>query len=178
VINTKLSIAQVVLAFFIVLASCYVTGWMIWEATDLLEQPAPDFPVAVTNIELIQPHETLFNISRYGSVILPILGLLVLTTSLVLSIRKAAPVRKLLTINIVATVLILILAIGIITYGDPQLSYTAREVEHGSMITMFVLPDDFPIIVFSTAAIFPLCLSALGCGIAQLVKSRKVVPSK
>lgn len=169
----KLSITQIVLGILIILAAFYVTGWMIHEASSQYEPVIPNFPVDVTNISIIQNNETLFYIATYGSLALPILGVLVLVIGTVQSNKLNARIWQLITINITAGALIIALVLVIFGYGKHTFSATAIIKDTDTVISMDTLSVAFSLsMVLTIGAMLLLGLAVVGVGIAQLVKSR------
>jgi hypothetical protein len=171
----KLSIAQTVFGILIVFGAVYVTGWMIHEASTEYEQVIPNFPVDVTNVNIIQNNETLFDIARYGSLALPVLGVLILVIGTIQSNKLYAHTWQLITLNITAGALITALAFIIFGYGKQTFSVTAIIKSTDTLISMNTLSEGFSLsMVLTIGVMLLLGLAVVGVGIAQLVKTKKV----
>ncbi len=169
----KLSVTQIVLGVLIIFAACYVTFWMLREASTQYELVMPHFPVDVTNINVIQNNETLFNIAAYGSLALPILGVLVLVIGTIQSNKLNARTWQLIMVNITAGILVTALAFIIFRYGKQTFSFTAIIKGTDTLISMNDLLKSSLSMLLTTGATLLLGLAVVGVGIAQLVKSRK-----
>jgi hypothetical protein len=168
----KLSVPQIIFSVLIILAACYVTGWMIHEAPSLYRQPIPDPAGEVTYVDVTPEDEMLFDISRYSSYALPPLGILALIISTVQAAKAEARSRLLVIINIVAGVLIAASAFFIITWGFPTQFHAA--LGGGNEITIFTNPGRSLFgVEGASGALIPLGVAVFGCGIFQLISSRK-----
>jgi hypothetical protein len=169
----KLSIAQVVLSILIILTACYVTGWMIHEALSAYQQPISEPAGGITYVDVTPQNDGLFRAARCGSYALPVLGILVLTISVIQTVKAEARTLRLFITNIVAGALIAALAIIITMWGYPTQFHGA--LGGGSNVIIFTNPGRSYIGVQSASGIMvALGLAVLGCGIVQLLKSRKV----
>jgi hypothetical protein len=170
----KLSATQIILGILIVFGACYVTGWMIHEAPQQFSQPVPTDSGGITYVDVVPADEALFNVSRYGSYALPVLGVLVLVISAIQSVKATARTWKFSIINIIDGALVAALALIIARWGYPMEFHTAIGTGSDTIMWINVNPGRSLLGVQSTSgAIFALGLAVLGCGIAQLVKSRK-----
>lgn len=170
----KLSVPQIVFSILIILASCYVTGWMIHEAPSLYRQPIPDPGGDVTYVDVTPEDETLFSISRYSSYVLPALGILVLIISTVQSVKAESRSRLLVIINIVAGVLIATSAFFITRWGYPTEFHTAIGTGSDTIMWINVNPGRSLLgLQAASGALIPLGLAVFGCGIFQLISLRK-----
>lgn len=168
----KLSVTQVILSVLIILTGCYVTFWMLREASTQYELVTPHFPVDVTNINVIQNDETLFDIAAYGSLALPILGVLVLVIGTIQSNKSNARTWQLILVNITAGVLITALAFIIFSYGKQTFTFTATIKGTDTLISTNDLLESSLSGLLTAGAMLLLGLSVVGVGIAQLIKSR------
>jgi len=169
----KLSATQIVLGILIVLIGCYVTFWMLREASTQYELVTPHFPVDVTNINVIQNNETLFNLAAYGSLALPILGVLILVIGVNQSNKLNARTWQLIIVNIIAGVLVTALAFIIFRYGKQTFTFTAIIKGTDTLIIMNDLLQSSLSMLLTTGATLLLGLAVVGVGIAQLIKTRK-----
>jgi hypothetical protein len=170
----KLPIAQTVFGILIVFGACYVTGWMIHEAPQQFSQPVPTDSGGITYINVVPADEALFNVSRYGSYALPVLGVLVLVISAIQSTKVTARTWKLTTVNIIAGILVAALAQIITRWGYPTEFHTAIGTGSDTILRININPGMSLLgVQLASGAIFTLGLAVLGCSIAQLVKSRK-----
>ena len=170
----KLSTAQIILGALIVLAACYVTGWMIHKAPSELRQPNPDTSSTPRYLDVIPENYELFNIARYGSYLLPVAGMFLLVTGAVQNVTPEARKRSLTIANIIAGLLIAATAFIITSWGYPTTFHTVMP--QGSNLTglIFTNPGRSLIAVQSVSAVMVLLgLAALGVNIAQLFKSWK-----
>jgi flagellar basal body-associated protein FliL len=168
----KLSITQIILGVLIIFAACYITGWMIHEAPHQFTQLVSNNTGGVTYINVVPEDERLFNVSRYGSYALPVLGVLVLIIGTIQSAKADARNRRLIIINIVAGFLIAALAFIITRWGYPTQFHTAPG--GGSNIIIFANPGRSLLGLQSASGIMvAFGLAVLGVGIAQLIKARK-----
>ncbi len=170
----KLSVTQMALGILIIFAACYVTGWMIYKAPSQFRQPMPNDTGGVTYIDVTPKDEGLFNVSRYGSYALPVLGVLVLIIGAIQSVKAKARARRLIITNVIAGVLVVALAIIITRWGYPTEFHTAM----GGGSDMILIINNNPVrslldVQSASGAILAFGLAVCGCGIAQLVKSRK-----
>jgi hypothetical protein len=173
----KLSITQAALGVIIILAACYVTGWMIHKAPSQLTQPLLDGVAGKTTyIDVVPKDEAPFNIARYGSYLLPALGIFLVITGTVMAARGGKTIKSLAISTIVAGGIVAILAFIITTWGYPTTFVSPHPDENNRMMMMFSNPGRSLILVQSVSAFLLLSgLAAVGVGIAQLVKSRKIV---
>ena len=169
----KLSLTQIILGVLIIFAACYVTGWMIHEAPHQLTQPLPNIPKGMAIIETIQENEALFNLARYGSLALPVLGALVLVIGTIQSVKAGTRTWRLITINIIAGVLITALAFVIGTWGYPTIYYTATLEGSDTLIKISTLPVSDRDVALAIGVTLLLGLAVVGVSIAQIVKSQK-----
>jgi hypothetical protein len=170
----KLSITQIVLGILIIFGACYVIGWMIHEAPLQFKQPVPNDAGGVTYVDVVPENEALFNIARYGSYFLPVLGILVLIIATVQSARAGARTRSLMITNIIAGVLVAALALIITNGGYPTTFHAIMPAGSDTSLTILTNPGRSLLGVQSaTYALFLLGLAVCGIGIAQYVKSLK-----
>ncbi len=169
----KLSVTVMVLGTLIVLTGCYVTFCMLRESSTEYELVMPVFPVDVTNISIIQNNETLFDIAAYGSLALPILGILVLVIGTIQSNKLNARTWQLIMVNIIAGLLVTALAFIIFRYGRQTFTFTAIIKGTDTLISMNDLLKSSLSMLLTTGATLLLGLAVVGVGVAQLVKSRK-----
>jgi len=172
----KLSITQLILGVLIIFASCFVTGWMTYEAPELLRQPDIDEAGKITYVDVIPEHDVLFDISRYGSYLLPALGILLIISGAIQATRLNARTREMAVVVLVAGLVTAVLAYIIIAYGFPT-SFNAVDPENGNRIRHFLgLMTKERGLTQAAAVLTSLFgLAAAGCGIAQLVKERKTI---
>lgn len=170
----KLSIAQIILGALIILAACYITGWMIHKAPSELKQPNPDTGSTLKYLDVIPEHNELFSIARYGSYFLPVAGMFLLVTGAVQNVTPEARKRNLTIVNITVSLLIAALAFIITTWGYPTTFHMVMSESSNLTGMIFTNPGRTLIAVQSVSAVLVLFgLSVLGVNIALLVKSWK-----
>ena len=168
----KLSVVQAIWGVLIILNACYITGWMIHEVQSVYQQPISEPSGGITYIDVTPQNDGLFRTARCSSYALPVLGILVLTIGAIQSVKAETRTRKLFITNIVAGALIAALAMIIIMWGYPTQFHGA--LGGGSNVIIFTNPGRSLIGVQSASGIMvAFGLAVLGCGIAQLGKSRK-----
>lgn len=171
----KLSVTQIVLGVLVIMAACYVMSWMIYEAPSQLKQPVPNDIGEVTYVDVVPENEVLFNISRYGSYILPVLGIAVLLIGALQSSRNSARTTKLISTNIVAGLLVAGLAFIITRWGYPTEFHILMPESSDTLASIFTNPGrSFLGVQSATAVILVFGLAVVGVGIAQLIKSRNI----
>jgi hypothetical protein len=168
----KLSIAQIILGVLLVLAACYIVGWMIFGVPSLLNMPVPDDGGVMKNAEVLPEHETLLAAARYASGLLFGLGLVVLLTGAFQ--KRGESGKKLAITQAVAGVLIAAIAIFITRWGYPTVFIVPMPA--GSSLIGAVNINPGPPMVFAlflTGLTVVLGLAVLGVGIAQFVNARR-----
>jgi hypothetical protein len=161
-----------VLGVLILLAACYIVGWMIFGAQSLLTMPVPDESDVMRNTNVFPEHETLFAAARYASGLLFGLGLVVLLTGAFQ--KRGESGKKLAVTQITAGVLITAVPIFITRWGYPLVFIVPMPA--GSNLLKSVNINPGPLMVFAmllTTLTFLLGLAVLGVGIAQFVKARR-----
>jgi hypothetical protein len=166
----KLAITQVVLGIIIIMASLWVTGWMIYQSPHELAQRTLD---GGYYFDVVPEHNTLFIIARYGSYALPVLGILLVISG---TVRAASKTNKRFwpPLNIAIGILVASLAFVIATWGYPTTFFNAAPGGDTLLLRSFGNPgyDEIRAQWMSAALLLP-ALAALGVGIAQLVKLKK-----
>lgn len=168
----KLSITRVVLGALIVLAACYIVGWMIFGVPSLLNMPVPDESGVMRNTDVFPEHEVLFTIARYASGLLLGLSLVVLLTGAFQQNVKSK--KKLAITQIIAGVLIVAVSVFITRWGYPTVFVV--PMPEGSNLTGSVNINPGPLNVYAVflAMLSTLLgLAVLGVGVAQFVKAKK-----
>jgi hypothetical protein len=172
----KLSLAQIILGACIILAACYVTGWMIHKAPSELTQPEPGLTSTPKYIEVVPEHNVLFNVARYGSYLLPVIGIYLLVSGAIENVKTEARNRNWLITDIVAGLVVAALAFIITTWGYPTTFHEVMPENSELMRTIFTNPGRTMVAVQTISGVMILLgLSVLGVSIAQLVKSRKTI---
>ena len=172
----KLSLAQIILGALIILAASYVTGWMVHKAPSELSQPNPDTTSTQKYLEVVPEHNLLFNVARYGSYLLPIIGIFLLVSGAVENVKTEARNRNWLITDIVGSLLVATLAFIITIWGYPTTFHVVMPENSDLMRTIFTNPGRTMVAVQTISGVlFFLGLSVLGISIAQLVKSGKKV---
>jgi hypothetical protein len=168
----KLSVTQMVLGILIILAACYVTSWMIHEALSAYQQPISEPAGGITYVDVTPQNDGLFRAARCGSYALPVLGILVLTIGVIQTVKAETRTWRLFITNIFAGALITALAIIITMWGYPTQFQGA--LGGGSNVIIFTNPGRSYIGVQSASGMMvAFGLAVLGCGIAQLLLTRK-----
>jgi len=166
----KLSITQLIMGIVIILAACYVTGWMIHKAPSELRKSLPDSGISV---DVVPEDEALFKVSRYGSYLLPVIGIFLVIGGTLQAAGGGTNRRGLAIGAIIAGVLVTSLAFIIATWGYPT-TFVAAEPGGSNLIKIFGNPGRTLInIRYLTAAMILPGLAVVGVGIAQLIKSGK-----
>jgi hypothetical protein len=169
----KLSVTQIALGVLIILAACYVTGWMIHKAPGQLTQPVIGDPGKTTYVDVIPKEEALFNIARYGSWLLPVTGIFLAIAGAVQAARERKTVKRLAISTITAGVIVAALGFIITTWGYPTTFMTAHHDANNRLMMIFSNPGRSLVWIQSVSAFLVLPgLAVAGVGIAQLVKSR------
>jgi hypothetical protein len=152
-----------------------MTGWMIFKAPSDLRLPVTDNSGKVTYVDVVPENEALFNVSRYGSYFLPILGVLILIIGAIQSVKVEARNRSLFITIIVAGMLIAALAFIITRWGYPTQFEAVIPASSDTLLKININPGRSLLgLESASSAIVALGLAVLGCSIAQLVKSRKI----
>jgi hypothetical protein len=174
----KLSITQIALGVLIILAACYVTGWMIHKAPGQLRQPVVDNAGKTTYIDAIPESEALFNIARYSSYVLPVIGIFLVIAGTVQAARGRVISSGLAVSCIIAGALIVASGFIITNYGYPTTFHAPHGAPDGSYLTIFAnYGRSLTFIRYLSASLVLPGLAAVGVGIAQLAKSRKPAAS-
>jgi hypothetical protein len=169
----KLSVTQIILGVLIIFAACYVTGWMIHTPVPHT-YPVTDNDGKVTYVDVIPEDEALYNVSLFGSYLLPVLGVLVLIISTIQTVRAGARTRSLMITNIIAGVLVAALALIITNGGYPTTFHAIMPAGSDTSLTIETNPGRSLLGVhLVTSATFLLGLAVCGIGITQYVKSLK-----
>ena len=172
----KLSITQITLGILIILAACCVTGWMIHKAPDQLRQPVLDNAGKTTYMDVVPQDEALFNTARYGSYLLPFLGIFLVIAGTIQAARGGIGIKSLATSTIFAGVIVAALGFIITTWGYPTSFVTPHPDENDRLMGIFTNPGRSLVLIQAVSAFLLLPgLAAAGVGIAQLVKSRKKI---
>jgi len=168
----KLSITQLILGVLIVFAACFIVGWMTYNAPDSLRQPQLDDTGTRTYIDVVPDHKALFDVSRYGSYLLPALGILLIITGAVQAARADTRTRNLAVATLAAGALTGALAYIITVYGFPTSFHSIEPDAENLMHGTFINPGPSQIITQELTGVTTLLgLAVTGCGIAQLVKT-------
>jgi hypothetical protein len=171
----KLSVTLLVLGIIILLAACYITGWMDFEAQSQFIQPPADTCNNVLDVHIVQSNEALLHIARYGSYALPVLGVLVLVIAAIQSVKVGARTRRLITINIIAGILVTGLSSIITGWQHSTTTYTGILECNGQFVTFDTVPDVPLLDMLVVGMTLLLGLAIVGAGITQLIKARKTV---
>jgi hypothetical protein len=172
----KLSLAQIILGAFIIVAACYVTGWMIHKAPSELRQPNLDAAATQKYIDVVPEHNGLFNVARYGSYLLPVIGIYLLVSGAIENVKTGARNRNWLITDIVAGLVVAALGFIITTWGYPTTFHEVVPENSELMKIIFTNPGRTLVAVQTISGILVLLgLAVLGVSIAQLVKSRKTI---
>jgi hypothetical protein len=170
----KLSIIQIVLGALIVLAACYVTGWMIHKAPSVLPPLDSGSDSIPEYVKAIPEHNELYNIARYGSYLLPVIGIYLLVSGAVENLKPEARNRNWVITDIVAGLVVAALGFIITTWGYPTTFHMVMPESSNFTGTIFTNPGRTTVAVQSVSAVMVLLgLSVIGVSIAQLVKSWK-----
>jgi len=170
----KRSIAQTALGVIIILAACYVTGWMIHKAPDQLTHPVLDNAGITTSIDVIPKDEALFNVARYGSYLLPVLGIFLVIAGTVQAARGRASIKSLAVSCIITGLLVAGASIIITTWGYPTSFVTPHGAPDRSYLRIFAnYGRSLTFIRYLSVSLILPGLAVVGVGIVQLVKSRK-----
>jgi hypothetical protein len=169
----KLSITQIVLGVIIILAVCYITGWMIYKAPGELTHPVLDNAGKTTYVDAIPENEGMFKIAMYGSYLLPVIGIFLVIAGAVQAARGGVSIKSLAISTIIAGVIVAALGFIITTWGYPTTFMTTHPDENNRLMMMFSNPGRSLIFIQSVSGFLLLPgLAVAGVGIAQLVKSK------
>ncbi len=169
----KLSVTQIVLGILILLAACYIVGWMIFGVPSLLTSPKPDSDGVMKNLNLLPVNEIPFTAARYASGVLFGLALIVLLTGAFQVRAKNA--KKLAVTQVIAGVMIISISILISIWGYPTEFIIPRPA--GSNLSRSVTINPGPALIDAlhlTTLSFLLGLAVLGVAIAQFIKARNI----
>ena len=170
----ELSPAQIILGALIILAACYVTGWMIHKAPSELTPSDSDPDSIPKYVKAIPEHNELFSIAKYGSYLLPVIGIYLLISGAIENLKPEARNRNLVIANIASGILVAVLAFIITTWGYPTSFHMIMPESSNLTGQIFINPGRSMIAVQTVSGIMILLgLSVPGVSIAQLVKSRK-----
>ncbi len=171
----KLSITQVVLGVLIILASFYVTGWMIHEAPDQYSQRTFDENGKMTWVDVVPQDEVQFSIARYGSYALPLFGIFLVISASVYASKRSPVKGSLAIIAIITGLLTAAMAYIIIRYGYPNTFRAVQPNEKGLLIMFGSMHGGWTVVIREScsAILFLSGLAVTGINIAQLIKSRK-----
>ncbi len=167
----KRGLPQVIVGVVIVLASVYLTGWMIHIAPSI---PHTD---PVQQVELVPDHPVLYGAAKYGSLALPLLG----AGIIIAGVYRAAG-GKLASLRgsaylAVSGMLIVALGITILIWGFPTSFHSVQPVitENGDqMMHVFSNPGYLHEVPQNIAfSLVPVGLLAAGYGIVQYLKTNK-----
>lgn len=118
------------LGVMIVFASCFIVGWMTFEAPDCLRVPAPE---GGGYIDVVPEHKSWFDVSRYGAYALPALGIFLVITGAVQAARADTRTRNLAAAAIAVGLVTAGLAFIITVYGFPT-SFEFIDPENSNSI--------------------------------------------
>ena len=168
----KLVILQMFLGVLIVLAACYIVGWMIFEVPHLLKMLLPDDSGALEYVDVVASNGVLFTVVRFASALVLGLGMVVLVAGVAQLTRAGEKIRKLAVVQIVSGSLIAVISFLIVIWGYPtQFDVPMPE---GSEIkrTIFINPGSERMRVELVAALASvLGLAVSGCDIARYLKT-------
>ena len=169
----KLSTTQIVLGCFLLLAACYIVGWMIFGVSYLLNIPVPDESGMMRNTDVFPRYEVIFTIARYASGLLLGLGLVVLLTG---AFRKRAESRKKVAITQITTgALITAVSVFVARWGY-SIEFIVPVMPEGSHLLQSVNINPglaMVLAAYLTVLTALLGLAVLGVGIAQYIRARK-----
>jgi hypothetical protein len=167
----KLSIAQTALGVIIILAACYVTGWMALKAPDQLTHQVPAGDGKVSYVDAVPEDYTLFNIARYGAWLLPVIGVFLVIAGAAQAARGGMSYSGLAIPSIIAGALVVASGFIITNYGYPTTFHATHGAPDGSFLTIFAnYGRSLTFIRYLSALLVLPGLAAAGVGIAQLVK--------
>ncbi len=171
----KFSITQVILGVLIVLAACYIVGWMIFGVPRLLNMSIPNESGIISYIDAIPEHEVLFTAARTVAGLVFALGMVVLIVGVVQTIRSEERNKKLAKTQIIAGILIVAASFFVSTWGYPT-SFMLPTPEDSDMLKrVYINPGPEIIRVHGLTILNSILgLAVLGVGIAQLVKAGKM----
>jgi len=158
----KSGIPQIVVGVIIILISVYITGWMVHEAPDTLRQPAPDFVGGVEYVDVVPENALLFNIGRYGSWALPVLGAAIIVAGTKQRHRVSARVI------IICGVLTAVIGVIIAVWGFPTSFDVLQPGTAESIGKLIIDPGtEYVLLHFFSYFTIPLGLLALALGLIQ-----------
>jgi hypothetical protein len=180
----KLSITQIVLGVLVVIASLYITGWMILDAPEAHDQ----FNTYVSDLQKLPGitstnhtmNEDLFSLARFSSFLLPILGIVLVSIGIAQIYGKTLSSIKTSITNISAGLVIIGVLVLISGWGYPfgspifVSSNVSRETVELLLNTRH--QDYIPLTISRfTVIMFLFAVVVIVIGIIQLITSRKKV---
>ena len=169
----KLSITQMALGVLIILAACYIVGWMIFGAQFLLNMPVPDESNVMKNTDVLPKHEVQFTAARYASGLLFGLGLAVLLTTSFQN--RTGSGKKMALSQVIAGVLIAAVSVFISRWGFP-VEFIIPMPESSNLTRHININPGYPMILATLLTLLStlLGLAVLGTGIAQYIRARRL----
>ena len=170
----KLSITQSIFGILIILTACYIVGWMIFGANELLNMPVPDEKNVMVHVGVTPVNENLFNYARYGSGLLLLLGITLLAVSIFQTARAGRYRNGPAITQLIIGVLVAGASVFITGWGYPlQFTLPGQEV---NTVFQLINVNPGPTQVFATfltmlSAVFGIAVIVMS--IVQLVKSRQ-----
>lgn len=167
----KHGLPQVIVGIVIVLASVYLTGWMIHIAPDIPDRDP------VQQVELLPDHPVLYGIAKYGSLALPLLGMGIIIAGVYQAAGgKLASLRGSAYLT-VSGILIVALGVVILIWGFPTSFHSTQPVTNGSgeyFMHVFSNPGYLHEVPQNIAfSLVPVGLLAAGYGIVQYLKTNR-----
>ncbi len=168
----KLSITQTLLGILIIITACFIMAWMIFWTVPSQPTHLPSVAGPERSVEAYPKYQTTYNIARYASGALLVLGIAVV----IISVRQAAKTKHpavLASVQLSAGLLVAVAAAFITARGYPLEFVTPLQEDNlVGMVNINPGPGMAVIMLLTTLTVlFGLAVS--GIGIAQLVKSKK-----
>lgn len=176
----KLPITQIVLGTLIVIAACYITGWMIYDAPE-------EFTAYKSEIDELNKLEglrvtptvsnTQFDIARISSYILPILGLLLVSIGSVQLFAQQLRKPILALSDMITGGLVAGITFVTTWWGQPLIIINATPTLTPETLELLHNGYDYatPIVSRAAGITLMLAMAVVVIGVIQLILSRKKV---
>lgn len=175
----KLTVTQIALGSFLIIASLFINKWMYFDSSALLGVSDLTITEIPDDIQVLYENEVTFNIARYGSFLLPFLGIGFLINNVISLVKGKVSYRKLVVFNLTIGVFTTALLFVIITYGyTPHFGIVPSDTIISKETVEFLRSsrDNDSQVLFimrMTGFAFFTGLATSGMSVAQLLRSRK-----
>jgi hypothetical protein len=172
---TKTKTLLLILCALIVLTAGYASWWMLFQADFQMEAPLRSGDEITGYTSLSPEHAALANIARYGSVLLPLLGIYLLLINILAKKGAYGGSQRLAAFsNIAAGAVTAGLSFLATVWGYPLTFYSSSggTLNQGMVINISPGPDEVWA-MYATAGLLIFALATAAVGIAQLVRLKK-----